>query len=296
MTANEARRGGWVAGAAFVLWGLLPAFWAQLAAVPGLQVLAHRVVWCVVTVWAWLLLRGDLGWVRTLGWRRLGWLSVAAVLISINWGTYVIAVLSGHVVDTSFGYFVAPLASVALAVLVLRERLNGPQKVAMLVATAGVAWLGLRLGAAPWVALVLAVSFALYGLVRKLVVVPEVPGLAVESTVLLVPAVAYLLWCEHAGSGAFGHGRALDDLLLVLGGPLTALPLVMFAYAAQRISLTLLSVVQYVSPTVSLLVGVLWLGEPFGVTRAVAFAAVWAALALFTIDGLWRYRRPPPGA
>jgi chloramphenicol-sensitive protein RarD len=262
--------------------------------VPGLQVLAHRVVWCVLAVWAWLLLRGELGWLRTLTWRALGGLSLGALLISLNWGTYVIAVLSGHVVDTSFGYFISPLASVLLAVLVLRERLAGAQKVAVLVAAVGVAWLGTRLGTAPWVALLLAASFALYGLVRKLVPFPEVPGLAVESTVLLVPAVAYLLWCEHAGNGAFGHGRRLDDVLLVVGGPLTALPLVLFAYAAQRIPMTLLGVVQYVSPTVSLSVGVWWLHEPFGLTRAVAFGIIWLALAIFTLDGVLRYRRAHP--
>ncbi len=291
MSTSEAARGAWSATLAFMVWGLFPLYWIWFTSIPHLQLLAHRVVWCALAAWAWLLLRGDLGWVRAIAPRTLLLLSVSALLISVNWGIYVIAVTSGHVVDTSLGYFITPLVNILLAVAVLRERLNGPQIVAVLIAAAGVLWLAVTLGAPPWVSLLLAISFALYGLVRKLVPFPAVPGLAVESTLLLLPAVAYLLWCEHKGTGSFLHGQPLNDVLLVVGGPITALPLALFAYAARRVPMTLLGVLQYIAPTVTLLLGVVWLHEPFGVSRQVAFGAIWIALAIFTADGIWRYRR-----
>lgn len=291
MSAREASRGAASAGLSFILWGLFPLYWAGLGGVPGLQLLAHRVVWCALAVWIWLLLRRDLAWLRDLTPRLLGLLSVGALLISVNWAVYVIAVTTGHVVDTSLGYFITPLANIALAVIVLRERLGRPQIAAVAIAVAGVTWLGFALGAPPWVALLLAASFGLYGLVHKLAPFPAVPSLAVESGVLLVPAALYLLWCERAGTGAFLHGRFIDDVLMVCGGPVTAIPLVLFAYGAQRVSMTLLGVLQYIAPTVTLLIGVIWMHEPFGPVRQVAFGAIWVALAIFTADGLRRYRR-----
>lgn len=294
MTAPEVSRGVWSAGLSFLIWGLFPLYWSGLGSVPGLQLLAHRVVWCAFVVWLWLLLRRDVAWVRDIAPRTLVLLGIGALLIAVNWAVYVIAVTTGHVVDTSLGYFITPLANILLAVLVLRERLNRSQMLAVAVAAAGVTWLGLALGTPPWVALALACSFGLYGLVRKLAPFPALHGLAVESGVLLVPAVLYLLWCESSGTGAFLHGRLIDDVLMVLGGPVTAIPLVLFAYGAQRVSMTLLGVLQYIAPTVALVIGVLWMHEPFGVARQIAFGAIWVALAIFTVDGVRRYRRARP--
>ncbi|MGC4029836.1 MAG: EamA family transporter RarD [Steroidobacteraceae bacterium] len=291
MSNREASSGAWSAVLAFVIWGLFPLYWTWFTAIPGLQLLAHRMVWCALAAWGWLLLRRDLGWLAVLTPRKLMLLSISALLISVNWGIYVVAVTSGHVVDTSLGYFVTPLANIVLAVVVLRERLNGPQIAAVLIAAAGVTWLAFALGAPPWVSLMLAASFALYGLMRKLVPFPAVPGLAIESAVVLPPAVAYLLWCEHVGTGRFLHGHVLSDVMLVVGGPITALPLALFAHGAQRVPLTLLGVLQYIAPSVTLLIGVAWLHEPFGPARQVAFGAIWVALAIFTADGIWRYRR-----
>lgn len=293
-STHEVSRGAWSAVLAFFVWGLFPLYWIWFTAIPGLQLLAHRVVWCALATWVWLLLRRELGWLRDLTPRAVLLLALSALLISTNWGIYVIAVTTGHVVDTSLGYFITPLANILLAVLVLRERLNLAQVVAVCIAAAGVVWLAFALGAPPWVSLMLATTFALYGLVRKLVPFPAVPGLAVESTVLLPVAVAYLAWCEYRGKGSFGHGQWLNDALLVMSGPITALPLALFAYSAQRIPMTLLGVLQYIAPSVTLVIGVALLHEPFGTTRQVAFSAIWLALALFTADGIQRYRRARP--
>lgn len=282
-------RGLLAAMAAFFIWGLFPLFWSRLAAVPPLQVLAHRALWCAVAVWVLLLVRGELGWLRQVGSRLLALLALGGLLITVNWGVYVGAVVTGHVIDTSLGYFITPLVSVVIAVVVLRERLSWPQRVAVTIAAAGVALLGWHLGTPPWIALALAFSFGLYGLVRKLAPFDPVHGLAVESGVMLIPAMAYLLWCEAHGSGAFLHGHWRDDLLLIAGGPITAVPLVLFAYGAQRVSLLTLGVTQYISPTVALLLGILVFHESFEGMRQVAFGCIWVALAVFTADALRRY-------
>jgi chloramphenicol-sensitive protein RarD len=175
--------------------------------------------------------------------------------------------------------------------LVFRERLNTLQWLAVLLAAAGVLWLAWKLGSPPWLALVLAASFGTYGLVRKLAPFPALHSLAVESGVLLLPAIAWLVACQVRGSGVFLQGELRQDLLLVLGGPVTAVPLLLFAAGARRVSMTLLGVLQYISPSVALFVGIALLHEPFGVARQVAFGCIWLALAIFTLDGLRRYAR-----
>lgn len=279
------------AGLAFLIWGLFPLYWVHLTGVPPLQLLAHRVVWCAAAVWAWLLVRGDLAWVRHMNRRTFLLLCLGALLITLNWLAYVVAVTTGHVIDTSLGYFITPLVNISLAMLVFRERLNALQRLAVLLATAGVLWLAWKLGSPPWLALVLAASFGSYGMVRKLAPFPALHSLAVESGVLLPLALLYLLACELRGSGTFMHGHAVQDLLLVLGGPVTAVPLLLFAAGARRVSMTLLGVLQYISPSVALFVGIALLHEPFGAARQVAFGCIWLALAVFTLDGLRRYAR-----
>jgi chloramphenicol-sensitive protein RarD len=282
-------RGALAAMAAFFIWGLFPLFWSRLGDVPPLQVLAHRALWCAVAVWLLLLARGDSGWVRQVGMRLLVLLGLGGLLISCNWAIYVVAVVTGHVIDTSLGYFISPLVSFVIAAAVLREKLNWPQRVAVAIAAAAVVLLGVHLGTAPWIALGLGLSFGAYGLVRKLAPFDPVHGLAVESGVMLLPAAGYLLWCEVAGTGAFLHGHWRDDLLLVAGGPITAVPLVMFAFGAQRVSMMALGVMQYLSPIVALLLGILVFHEPFTGARLIAFGCIWVALAVFTGDALRRY-------
>ncbi|MEY2855411.1 MAG: EamA family transporter RarD [Pseudomonadota bacterium] len=283
--------GTWYAGLAFLIWGLFPLYWIRLGGVPPAQLVAHRIVWCAAAAWLWVLLRGEGSFLRGVTPRLLGLLAIGGVLIALNWTLYVVAVTTGHVVDTSLAYFITPLVNILLAVFALGEKLNGAQRVAVLLAASGVIWLGWQFGAPPWMALTLAATFALYGLVHKLAPLPAVQGLAIESSVLLLPAIGYLLWCQWRGTGVFLHGTWRQDLLIVLGGPVTALPLALFAAGAQRVPMTLLGVLQYISPTVALVIGVALQGEPFGPERVVGFALIWIALVVFTLDGWNGYRR-----
>ena len=280
-----------IGAAAYLIWGLFPLYWSKLTGVPPLQLLAHRAVWCAVAVWLWLVLRRDHAWIGRLAPRHALPLVVGGILISINWGVYVLAVTTGHVIDTSLGYFITPLVNVLFAVWILRERLSRSQSAAVILATGGVLYLAWQLGHPPWIALILACSFGLYGLVRKLAPFDSVHGLAIESTVMLFPAIACLLWCEWRGTGTFLHGHWRDDVLLVAGGAVTAIPLVLFAMAVQRVSMIALGVLQYIAPTVALLLGLVVFHEPFGGARRIAFVCIWLALALFTGEALFRYTR-----
>ena len=292
------RRGIWVAVFAYVVWGVMPLYWHLLKAVPSLQIIMHRIVWSTVLVCGFLLWKYGRGWLReTLAIPRARWaLALSGALIAFNWGLYIWAVNAGHVVETSLGYFINPLINVVLGVVLLGERLNRVQWTAVAIAASGVAWLTLNYGSFPWIALTLACTFASYGLVRKLVGVPPVRGLGVESLYLFLPALAVLLWGEahglggfvaHDGAPAWGWGIGA---LLVLGGLLTALPLIGFADAVQRIPYSLVGVLQYIAPTLQLLAGVLVLGEPFGRDRAIGFGFIWLALLVYAWDGLLRQR------
>jgi len=278
---------------AFVLWGLFPLYLKPLSAVPALQIMAHRVVWCCLLVFGWLALRGELGAVRRAladpGSRRR--LAASAVLISVNWLIYVWAVTHGHTVEASLGYFINPLLNVVLGVVLLQERLTRAQWIAVALAAIGVAYLTLFAGRPPWIALALAVSFGTYGLIRKVVAVDSVPGLATETLLLAPFAAAFLLWCEAQGSGSLGHVGAGVDALLVGSGLVTALPLALFAYGARLIPYSTVGVVQYIGPTLQLLIGVLVFHEPFSGGRAVGFVLIWTALAIYAADGLLRSRR-----
>jgi chloramphenicol-sensitive protein RarD len=244
-------------------------------------------------VFAWLALRGELPAVRRAladpGTRLR--LVASAGLISVNWLVYVWAVTNGQVVEASLGYFINPLLNVVLGVLVLKERLNRAQWVAVTLAALGVAYLTAFAGRPPWIALVLAASFATYGLIRKMVAVESVPGLATETLLLAPFALGWLLWCEAQGSGALGHASVGVNALLVGSGLATALPLALFAYGARLIPYSTLGILQYVGPTLQFLIGVLVFGEPFPRARAIGFVLIWAALAFYAADSLWRSRK-----
>ena len=237
------RRGVWIAVAAYVAWGLMPLYWHLLKMVPSMQIMAHRVVWSALLVCGWLFFKYGRGWLReTLARpRAAALLALSGVLIAFNWGLYIWAVNAGHVVESALGYFINPLFSVMLGVLVLKERLNRVQWSSVAIAGVGVLWLTLNYGDFPWIALALAASFGIYGLVRKLLGAPPVRALGVENLYLLLPALAFLAWTEGTGQGhLFTHGEAASwgpgvAGLLVFGGVLTALPLIGFAAAVQRI-------------------------------------------------------------
>ena len=284
------RRGLLAAATAFTIWGVFPAYWHLLKAVPSMQIMAHRVVWSAVLVVGWLLWRQGWDWWRTIAARprMLAALALSGAVIAFNWGLYIWAVNAGHVVETSLGYFINPLVTVALGVVVLRERLRRPQWIAVACAAAGVAWLTWSAGSPPWIALGLAGSFALYGLVRKLVPVDAVAGLGVESLFMFLPALAYVLWAEAGHGGGFIGGWSLGtQLLLVFSGVVSAVPLVAFAYGVRRIPLSVVGLLQYIGPTLQFLTGILFFREPFGLDRLVGFACIWAALLIFAADG-WR--------
>ncbi len=293
------RRGLVAATAAFVLWGLMPLYWHLLKAVPSLQIIAHRIVWSSLLVVGWLLWRYGRGWLReTLQQPRAIWmLALSGVFIAFNWGLYIWAVNAGHVVESSLGYFINPLLNVVLGVAVLGERLNRVQWISVAIAAAGVLWLTFNYGSFPWIALTLAFSFGMYGLIRKIVAVPPVRGLGVESIYLFLPALGFMLWSEFTGHGGFvasstaGGWGLSAGLLLILGGALTAIPLIAYADAVRRIPFSMVGLMQYIAPTLQLLCGVLIFGEPFGNERMFGFALIWIALALFATEGVIRSRR-----
>lgn len=290
---RDHRHGLGLAFAAYGLWGLLPLYWLTLRPATPLEIMAHRVVWSVVFVAVLVLVLRRTAWLRTLRRRprAAAGLAVAAVLIGVNWYTYIYGVNSGHVVETSLGYFVNPLVAVLLGVLVLRERLRPTQWAAVGLGTVAVVVLTVDYGALPWISLVLAVSFGLYGLVKKVVAAPPLEGLGVESAVLAVPALAYLATLETGGQAAFGHTGTGHGLLLAGAGIVTAVPLLFFAGAANRVPLSTIAMVQYLAPTLQFLIGVLLLGEPMPAARWVGFGLVWLALAVFTADALRHVRR-----
>ena len=298
------RRGVWVAIASYVVWGVMPLYWHLLKVVPSLEIIAHRIVWSTVLVVGWLSWKYGRGWLReTLAMPRAAWLlAISGTLIAFNWGLYIWAVNAGHVVETSLGYFINPLLNVVLGVVLLRERLNPVQWVSVAIATCGVLWLTVNYGSFPWIALSLAASFGTYGLIRKVVGVPPVRGLGIESLYLFLPALALLLWGEANGDGGFiAHGDTAGwgvwiGFLLILGGALTALPLIGFADAVRRIPFSMVGVLQYIAPTLQLLCGVLVLGEAFDTNRAIGFGFIWAALAIYAADGLLRSRQPNPAS
>ncbi|QIL21824.1 EamA family transporter RarD [Thermomonas sp. HDW16] len=286
------RRGLWIGMLAFVVWGVVPLYWHLLKAVPSLQIVLHRIVWSTLFVGAFLFWRDGRHWLKdTLRGRpELRWmLALSGVLIAFNWGLYIWAVNAGHVVETALGYFINPLLNVVLGVVFLHERLRPVQWLSIAIAAVGVLWLTFNYGSFPWIALALAASFGLYGLLRKLAHVDSVSGLGVESAYLFLPALALLLWSEAHGTGGFGAGYgAWLSALLVFGGILTALPLIGFAYAVRRIPLATVGLMQYIAPTLQFLIGVYVFHEPFDRDRLIGFACIWLALAIFVGEGLWR--------
>lgn len=290
---QEQRRGFAITAFTFTLWGLVPVYWHLLRAIPSQQIIAHRIIWSTVLVVAWLLLSNGLGWWKAIATqpRALPTLALSSVAIAFNWGLYIWAINAGHVIETSLGYFINPLVSVVLGVVVLKERLRRLQWLAVGCAALGVAWLTVDAGTPPWIALGLACSFGLYGLLRKMISVDPVAGLGVESLYLFLPAIGFALWSENGHGGGFFSGWGWrNDALLIFGGAVTALPLIGFAYGVKRIPLSLVGILQYIAPSLGLLLGVFFFREPFDTAKAVGFAAIWTGLLLFIGDGVWRSR------
>jgi len=280
------------AAAAFVLWGLMPLYFQHVASVAPMEVVAHRAVWALVFVLALLAWRGHwAGLHQALRRPRVVALAAAsAAILSLNWLLYVVAVQNGRVVEASLGYFINPLVNVLVGVAVLGERLRRAQWVAVGLAAAGVLWLSWTAGTPPWIALVLAVSFSIYGLLRKTSTLGPLEGLALETLLVAPVALPLLLWWSFSGDTVRNSGWAIVPWLVMLG-PLTALPLMLFASAARRLQLATVGLMQYISPTLQLLTGVLLFGEAFDAQRAVGFALIWSALAVYSAHAWHAHRR-----
>ena len=284
------------AALAYVLWGLFPIYFHALARVDAFEIVMHRSLWSFVFVWAVLLAMRRLQWVGGVVRqpRLLAQFSLSALLLSGNWLLYVWAVNHGHVVEASLGYFVTPLVNVLLGTWVLAERPRRLQWVAVAVAACGVAWLTATLGRPPWIALGLAASFGTYGLLRKTAPLGALEGLAVETAVIAPLALVALAWMSAPHGGLPGLFAGMDSATvgwLLFAGPLTAIPLLLFAAGARRITLATLGTLQYLSPTLQFLLGVTWFGEPLQGTRLVGFVLIWLALAVYSADGFLWLRR-----
>lgn len=292
MLANKSSQGAACAIAAYGFWGLIPIYFKSIdSAHPG-EILAHRIVWSVVLLFVALALMGKLGELKSslTTINKLKPLLLSSLLISVNWLIFIWAINNERVLETSLGYYINPLVSVFLAMVVLKEQLNRLQWAAIAIASLGVINQLISFGQAPIVALSLAFSFAGYGLVRKKISVNPFVGLAVETIILAPLALLYFLWISGQNQMAFTNISLAFDCLLILSGFITAFPLVMFAAAANRLSLTALGIFQYLAPSVSFVLAVVLYNEPFGVSQIITFSLIWGALAVFCIDGFRKNR------
>jgi chloramphenicol-sensitive protein RarD len=290
---NNANKGFISAASAFAIWGIFPLYFHALQQVSAMQVIAHRIVWSCVFVLGWMYFRGELGSVRAALTNRgvVLRLAVTATLITANWLAYVYAVAHGRVVEGSLGYFIGPLVNVVLGVVLLSEKLTRAQWTAVALATLGVGYLTFMTGGLPWIALTLAFSFSSYGLLRKLVKVEALPGLATETLLLVPLAVGYLLWCESADLGALGHIGPVTDAMLIASGPLTAITLFLFARGTRLLPYSTIGLLQYITPSLQFACGVFVLHEPFDHARAIGFALIWTALVVYAGEGVRLSRR-----
>ncbi|KAA2264946.1 EamA family transporter RarD [Solihabitans fulvus] len=276
---------------AYVLWGLFPAYWPLLAPAGAIEMVAQRIAWTMVVMVAVALLFGRWPVLRALPARSWLLVALAAVLITVNWITYIYGVNSGHVVETALGYFINPLVSVLFGVVVLRERLRVPQYVALGVALLAVVVLAVDYGRVPVISLTLALSFGVYGLLKKTLPLDAVSGLTAESLVLGPLAVGYLVWLGATGAGTFtGHGLG-HTLLLLSTGPVTAIPLLLFGASARLVPLVTLGMLQYLAPILQFAWGVFVKHEPMPTSRWLGFGLVWLALLVFTVDAARRRPR-----
>jgi chloramphenicol-sensitive protein RarD len=278
---------------AFVWWGLFPLYFRIVTAVPAGEVLSHRILWCLLFLSVVMSLRRQWAWLPQVvrAPKVLAAFAASALMIAANWLTYIWSVNNGHVVDSSLGYFITPLVNVLLGTTLLHERLRRVQWIALALAGAGVVWLTVQAGHLPWIALVLGITFGAYGLLRKVAALGALEGLALE-TLLLAPLAAIalaVLW--HSGANTFPSAGMATNVWLIALGPITAVPLLLFAAAARRLSMTTLGLIKYIGPTIQFALGVWVFDEPFSAARLVGFAFIWLALILYSLDGWQNSRR-----
>jgi chloramphenicol-sensitive protein RarD len=290
---SESSRGFLLGAAAYAMWGLFPLYWPLLKPAGAVEILAHRIFWSLVVMLLLVFLLGRIRHLRAVisHRRTLVILVLAAGVIAVNWGAYIWGVNNGHVVETSLGYFINPLVTVLMGVVVLGERLRRLQWVALGIAAVAVLGLTVEYGRPPWVALALAFSFAFYGLAKKTANVGAVESLTVETLVLAPVAAGYIWWLTTQGTSTFGTEGAGHSVLLMTTGVVTAIPLICFGAAATRVSMTTIGLLQYLAPTIQFALGVLLFREDMPAMRWVGFALVWVALVIFTYEAVTHRRR-----
>jgi len=278
------------AACAYILWGLFPLYFKALQGIAPLEILLHRIVWALGFLLIVLTSRQQWGWIGTVlrQPRVLEGFATSALLLSVNWFIYIWSVNNGHVVDSSLGYFINPLVNVLLGFLILKERMRPMQWVAIGMAAFGVVWLTWQAGHLPWIGLILAFTFGFYGLLRKTASLGALEGLSLETFLLFPPAFAYLAFLAYTGHNAFVVAPLHAQCLLAAAGPITAIPLLMFAAGARRIPMATLGFLQYLAPSLQLLLGICLYHESFGPDRLTGFAMIWSALAIYSIEGLWQ--------
>lgn len=282
------KKGILLAVSAYLFWGLLPIYWKSIQSVPSLEIIGHRIVWAFLFLLIIQIFRNRWSRIRIKLKEKKTRLIFAATtcLIGFNWFLYVWAVNSGYIVETSLGYFINPLVSVFLGVLILRESLRSFQWLAIAIAAAGVLYMTFLYGIFPWIALTLGFSFGLYGLLRKIGALDAIDGLTFETGMLFLPALVYLILLESEGFGAFAHNSLRITVLLSMAGVVTALPLILFAAAVRRIPLSMMGILQYILPTMLFVLGIFVYKETFSVERLIGFFFIWIALILFTMENI----------
>ena len=294
-TPSFMNRGILYAVSAYFIWGFIPIYIKLLGNVPAAQLLSHRIIWSFACLFIIIYLTRQLGLFRKAVFDRhvIGIHITAALLIGINWLVYVWAVNANFIVEASLGYFINPLLSVLLGVFFLREKLRIWQWVPIGIAAVGVLFIAFAYGKIPWIALVLAVTFGFYGMVKKKAVLGSLYGLGLETGILLLPAIFYIFYMESTGRGVVFNAHAMTMLLLMGAGVITVIPLLMFASAVQRIPLTFIGILQYIAPTLQFLVGVVIYKEPFNITKLIGFGIIWSALFIFGIES-WLHHQAQP--
>lgn len=281
------------AAGAYTIWGLLPIYLKTMQAVAPIEIMLHRILWSLAFMLLILAARRQWAWIgQTLRRPRvLGGFALSALLLSVNWFLYIWAVNNDRIIDASLGYFINPLVNVVLGYLILRERMRPVQWLAVALAAIGVGWLTWQAGHLPWIGLTLALTFGIYGLLRKTAALGALEGLSLETMLLFPFALGTLLMLIVQGHNAFGDGPGTTQWLLAAAGPITAIPLLLFAAGARRIPLSVLGLLQYIGPSLQLLLGVWLYHEPFSAARLIGFVIIWSALAVYSLEGLWQALR-----
>jgi chloramphenicol-sensitive protein RarD len=278
---------------AYIVWGLLPIFWKQLAAIPAIETLCHRAVWAAILLLLILMAGGRRDWLRIISTEKKAALAfvLTASLLGINWFTYIWAVNHNYLVEASLGYFINPLINVLLGVLLLHERLRSLQWLAIILAASGVGYMTINYGRFPWIALTLAVTFAIYGLLHKTTVLKALDGLLAEMLVMSVPAATFLFYLQYNRTASFTGSGIGITVMLCATGIATAIPLLLFSYGAKSVNLSTLGILQYIAPTLQFLLGVLIYNEDFSGARMVGFVIIWVALLFYSIDSIFWFRK-----